>query len=379
MRFDTRLVHVGQEPAAGTGAVVPPIHVAATYERRVQDPPRYYYARGEQPTREDLERCLAALEDARHASVYASGQAAGMTALSVLGPGQTVLASDDVYGGTHSMFALLARYGIRVRQVNLADPAARDAAFAQAGPELGAVWIETPSNPMLTITDIAVAAEQGHARGAVVIIDNTFAGPVLQQPLALGADVSLYSTTKFISGHLDTVGGALITDDAGLHERFLQYRTVAGNIPGGFDCFLVHRGLKTLSVRTRRQVENAEVIVEALRAEPAVAALHYPGLPGHPGHDLAARQMTGPGSMISFVLDGDPQKFMDRLRVFTCAVSLGAVQSLVECPATMTHSSVPRPERLRLGITDNLIRLSVGIEDADDLLDDLRSAFRADD
>lgn len=377
MRFDTRLVHIGQEASPGTGAAVPPIHVAAAYERRVQDPPRYFYARGEHPTREDLERCLAALEDARFATVYASGQAAGMTALSVLSPGQTVLASDDVYGGTHSLFALLSGHGIRIRQVGLAEVAIRDAAFDTAGPDLGAVWVETPSNPMLKVSEIAEISRRAHARGAFVVVDNTFASPALQQPLAHGADVSLYSTTKLIAGHLDAVGGALVTDDATLHERFLRYRTTAGNVPGGFDCFLVHRGLKTLALRVQRQVESAQRVVAALLPEPSVGALYYPGLPDHPQREVVTRQMTAPGSMISFEYRGDPHKLMDRLRVFTCAVSLGAVQSLVECPATMTHRSVPQHQRLRLGITDDLVRLSIGIEDPADLVDDLLAAARA--
>jgi cystathionine gamma-lyase len=377
MRFDTRLVHIGQQASPGTGAVVPPIHVAATYERRVQDPPRYFYARGEHPTREDLEQCLAALEEARFATVYASGQAAGMTALSALSPGQTVLASDDVYGGTHSLFALMSGYGIRIRQVDLADAAVRDEALAATGPDLGAAWIETPSNPMLKVSDIAEISRRAHALGAFVVVDNTFASPALQQPLAHGADVSLYSTTKFIAGHLDAVGGALVTDHASLHERFLNYRTTAGNVPGGFDCFLVHRGLKTLSLRVQRQVESARQVVAALRPEPSVGALFYPGLPDHPQRDVVARQMTAPGSMISFEYRGDAHKLMDRLRIFSCAVSLGAVQSLVECPATMTHWSVPKDQRLRLGITDNLIRLSIGIEDPADLVDDLLAAVRA--
>jgi cystathionine gamma-lyase len=377
MRFDTRLVHIGHEVVDGTGAVVPPLHLATTYERRVQDPPRYYYARGEQPTRDALERCLAALEDARFATVYASGQAAGMTALSVLAPGQTVLASDDVYGGTHSLFALVSGYGIRVRQVDLADAAARDAALEAAGPDLRAVWVETPTNPMLKVSDIAEISRRAHALGAIVIVDNTFASPALQQPLAHGADVSLYSTTKFVAGHADAVGGALVTDDATLHERFLRYRTTAGNVPGAFDCFLVHRGLKTLSLRIQRQVDTAQQVVAALRREASVGALRYPGLPEHPQSGLVARQMTAPGSMISFEYLGDPQKLMDRLRVFTCAVSLGAVQSLVECPAMMTHWSVPETQRLRLGITDRLLRLSIGIEDPADLVDDLLAAIRA--
>jgi len=377
MRFDTRLVHIGQQASPGTGAAVPPIHIATTYERRVQDPPRYFYARGEQPTREDLERCLAALEDVPHATVYASGQAAGMTALSVLSPGQTVLASDDVYGGTYSLFAILAGYGIRIEQVDLADPAARDAAFDAAGPDLGAVWVETPTNPMLKVTDIAEVSRRAHALGAFVVVDNTFASPALQLPLAHGADVSLYSTTKFIAGHLDAIGGALVTADERLHEQFLRYRTTAGNIPGGFDCFLIHRGLKTLSLRVQRQVESAQRVVAALLEEPSVGALYYPGLPDHPQREVVARQMAGPGSMISFEYLGDPQKLMDRMRIFICAVSLGAVQSLVECPATMTHWAVPKDQKLRLGITDNLIRLSIGIEDAADLVDDLLTALRA--
>ncbi|BCB88534.1 trans-sulfuration enzyme family protein [Phytohabitans suffuscus] len=377
MRFDTRLVHIGQQASPGTGAAVPPIHVATTYERRVQDPPRYFYARGEHPTREGLEDCLAALEDARFATVYASGQAAGMTALCGLSPGQTVLASDDVYGGTYSLFGVLSRYGIRIRQVDLADPAARDAALAAAGPDLGAVWIETPTNPMLKVTDIGEVSRRAHALGAFVVVDNTFASPALQQPLAHGADVSLYSTTKFIAGHLDAIGGALVTDDARLHEGFLRYRTTAGNVPGGFDCFLIHRGLKTLSLRIQRQVESAERIVAALRREPSVGALYYPGLPEHPQREVAARQMAGPGSMISFEYRGDAHKLMDRLRVFVCAVSLGAVQSLVECPAGMTHWGVPKRQRERLGITDNLVRLSIGIEDPADLVDDLLAALRA--
>jgi cystathionine gamma-lyase len=377
MRLDTRLVHIGQEASAGTGDVIPPIHVAATYDRRVQDPPRYFYARGEHPTREGLERCLAALEEARFATAFSSGQAAGMTALSVLAPGQTVLASDDVYGGTHALFEQLAAQGIRFRQVDLADPAARDAAFDAAGSDLGAAWVETPTNPMLKISDIAEISRRAAALGAFVIVDNTFASPVLQQPLAHGADVSLYSTTKFIAGHLDVVGGALVTDDPALHERFVRYRTTAGNVPGGFDCFLVHRGLKTLSLRIRRQVANAETVVSALRDEPSIGALHYPGSPDHPQSEVVLRQMSAPGSMISFEYLGDPDKLMGRLQIFSCAVSLGAVHSLVERPATMTHWAVPEPRRRQLGITDNLIRLSIGIEDPEDLVEDLLGALRA--
>ncbi|QFG22952.1 PLP-dependent aspartate aminotransferase family protein [Actinomadura sp. WMMB 499] len=373
MHFDTKLVRLGQEPADGTGDVVPPIHVAATYERRVQDPLRYFYGRGENPTREALERCLAGLEDARSATAFASGQAAGATVLSLLEPGARLVASDDVYGGTRALFALLARQGVTVDHADLSDAAAMDAAFAG---DVAMVWIETPTNPLLKITDVAEAGRRARERGALVVVDNTFAGPALQRPLRLGADVTLYSTTKSIAGHSDVLGGALVCDDDRLHRAFAEHRAVTGAVPGPFDCFLVHRGLKTLSLRTARQVGNARAIVEALCASPRVGRVHYPGLPGHPGHVPAARQMSAPGSVVSFEYLGDPAKLMDRLELFTCAVSLGGVRSLVECPALMTHAGVPPRIRAELGIGDGLVRVSAGIEDARDLVADLVAALR---
>ncbi|NDU71376.1 PLP-dependent transferase [Actinomadura sp. DSM 109109] len=372
MRFDTRLVHLGQEPGAGTGDVVPPVHVAATFERRVQDPPRYFYSRGENPTREALERCLAGLEDARFALAFASGQAAGTTALSLLRPGHRLIASDDVYGGTRSLFALLGRYGITVDHVDLTD---EDAFGAALGDDVGMVWVEAPTNPLLKVADLAAVCGRARRAGARVVVDNTLAGPALQQPLRLGADITLYSTTKSIAGHSDVLGGALVYDDEDLHRELASHRTATGSVPGGLDCFLVHRGLKTLSLRVARQVANAEAIAAALRGSGRVGALHYPGLPDHPQYEVARRQMSAPGSILSFEYLGDPGKLMDRVRLFACAVSLGGVHSLVECPAVMTHASVPREVRRRLGISDDLIRVSAGIEDPADLVQDLMDAL----
>jgi cystathionine gamma-lyase len=373
MRFDTKVVQIGQEPDDGTGDVVPAIHVATTYERRVQDPPSYFYARGENPTREGLERCLASLEDARFATVFSSGQAAGATALTLLEPGQRLIASDDVYGGTYTLFALLARQGVAVDFVDLTDAGAFETAL---GDDVGLVWVETPTNPLLKVADLAAVSRRARERGALVLVDNTFAGPALQQPLRSGADVTLYSTTKSIAGHSDVLGGALVYDDEDLHRAFRSYRTTVGNVPGPLDCFLVHRGLKTLSVRVSRQVGNARAIVEMLRESEFVGAVRYPGLPEHPQHEVAARQMSAPGSIIGFEYLGDAEKLLDRVRLYSCAVSLGGVRSLIECPAMMTHAPIPRATRLALGIADNLIRVSAGIEDPDDLVDDLSTALK---
>jgi cystathionine beta-lyase/cystathionine gamma-synthase len=372
MRFDTKLVQLGQRPGERAGDVVPPIHLSTTYDRRAQDPHRYFYGRGENPTREDLELCLAGLEDAPMASVFSSGQAAAATVLSLLSPGDRLIASDDVYGGTYGLFTRLGRYGIAVEHVDLTDPAAVDRAFAT---DVAMVWIETPTNPLLKIADLAAVCPRARAHGARVVVDNTFAGPALQQPLRLGADVSLYSTTKCVAGHSDVLGGALVYADEELHEAFRAYRTTAGNVPGAFDCYLVHRGLKTLSLRTARQVDNARRIALALDASERAGRVRYPGLAGHPQHEVAARQMSAPGSILSFEYLGDPERLMNRVRFFSCAVSLGGVRSLIECPATMTHAAVPREIRLRLGVTDNLVRVSAGIEDPADLIEDLLTAM----
>ncbi|WP_433574572.1 trans-sulfuration enzyme family protein [Nocardia brasiliensis] len=375
MRFDTRLVHSGQPPAPGTGDIVAPIHVATTYDRFAQEPLRLFYSRGENPTREALEECLAALEDARCCASFSSGQAAATTALSVLSPGQRLVSSDDVYGGTYALFSTLARFGIQVDYADLTDPAEVRRALAT---DTAMVWVETPSNPLLKITDVAEVSRRAHARGAVVVVDNTFASPALQRPLELGADVSLYSTTKFIAGHADVLGGALVCGDEGLHARFVEHRTVTGAVSGGLDCYLVHRGVKTLSLRVTRQTATARSIAEELCGHPAVDAVCYPGLPSHPGYRLAGRQMSGPGSIVSFRYRGDPEKLMARTQLFACAVSLGGVRSLIECPALMTHRPIPRAIRHAAGITDDLIRLSIGIEDPADLVEDLTTALEGD-
>ncbi|HEV2887546.1 MAG TPA: PLP-dependent aspartate aminotransferase family protein [Jatrophihabitans sp.] len=375
MRFDTLLVQSAQRPASGAGDAVPPIHLAATYERNAQDPQRYFYGRGENPTREELEECLAALEDAGFATVFSSGQAAAAAVLSLLSPGQRVVACDDVYSGTDALLALAAGAGVEVDRVDLSDPAsAADALGSGSGPDL--VWIETPTNPLLKIVDLELVCRLAHDRGALVVVDNTLASPALQQPLRW-ADISLYSTTKSISGHLDVLGGALVYSDERLHGPLRTHRNVVGSVPGALDCYLVRRGLKTLSLRLARQVSSTAAVLAALQDEPAVAAIHYPGLAGHPGHQVAARQMSAFGSIISFEYLGDHTKLLEQVRVFAAAVSLGGVQSLIECPASMSHAAIGRQALLARGVTEHLVRLSIGIEDPLDLIADLRSALRA--
>lgn len=372
MQFDTKLVQVGQESTSSTGDLIPPISVASTYEQRTQTDLRYFYGRGENPTREALERCLASLEDASHALAFSSGQAAGMTALSLLNPGQRLISSDDVYGGTYALFSTLLRYGINVDYVDLTNLSLLETALS---PEVGLIWIETPTNPLLKITDIAAVCKRAASFGIPVLVDNTFASPVQQQCLALGADISLYSTTKFISGHSDVIGGALVYNNDDFHKRFFSYRTAAGNIPGALDCYLLHRGLKTMSLRVERQTRNAVRIVEALSTSSKVGTIRYPGLKTHPQFELGSRQMSGPGSIITFEYLEDVQGLLSRLKHFAVAVSLGSVRSLIECPALMTHRPIPAEARLKLGITDNLLRLSVGIEDERDLIADLMQAL----
>jgi cystathionine gamma-lyase len=368
--FDTRLVQAGQRELAETGDVVAPIHVAATYERSAQERPAYFYARSENPTREGLEECLASLEDARFASVYASGQAASTAVLSLLEPGQRVLAGDDLYGGTHRLLSLVGRSGIDVEYADLSKAEVVAHVLDPKRADCSVVWVETPSNPLLKIVDLELVCGLAHAAGAIVVVDNTLASPALQQPLRW-ADISLYSTTKSISGHLDALGGAVVYDDPSLHDRLVTYRDVAGNVPGALDCYLIRRGLKTLALRTARQVETAAAVAEVLRAHPDAGAVHFPGLADHAGHEVACRQMSAPGSVISFEYLGDVDTLLERVCVFAAAVSLGGVQSLIEAPASMTHRGIAG------GIPDNLVRLSIGIEDPADLVKDLETAMRA--
>jgi cystathionine gamma-lyase len=379
MRFSTRAIHAGQEADPTTGATIVPIYQTSTYtQEAVGKHKGFDYSRTINPTRLALERQLAALEGARFCSAFASGMAAAAAVASLLSPGDHVLIGEDVYGGTYRFFSqIVARYGIAVTYT---DMRVLDGVRAALRPSTRMIWLETPTNPLLSLADIAAIAalRADHAPQAVMVVDNTFATPYFQQPLALGAQIVVHSTTKYIGGHSDVVGGAAITDDAALHERIAFYQNSAGGVPGPHDAWLTMRGAKTLAVRMREHARNAQAIAEFLERHPAVERVHYPGLPSHPQHDLARRQMRGFGGMVSFALRGTAEEAMEfarSLRYFSLAESLGGVESLICHPARMTHGSIPRDQRERRGITDTLLRLSVGIEDVEDLLEDLRTAL----
>jgi cystathionine gamma-synthase len=372
--FETRAIHAGQEPDRTTGAIVPPITLATTYaQRAVGEHAGYEYSRSGNPTRSALEQCLASLEEARHGLAFASGLAAEDALLRRLHPGDHVMIPNDAYGGT---FRLVSRVhepgGIAWSAIDLTDLDAIDTEWRD---ETRVVWIETPTNPLLTVIDIEAIAKLAHARDAIVIVDNTFATPYLQQPLALGADAVVHSATKYLGGHSDVVGGfiALNDDDAGDELRFLQ--NAMGAVPSPFDCYLVLRGVKTLAVRMERHCQNAHAIAQMLREHDAVARVLYPGLPEHPGHDVAKRQMRDFGGMVSFTMYEGENAALDvvsRTRLFTLAESLGAVESLIEHPARMTHASA---EGSPLAVDPALVRLSVGIEGTEDLVQDLQQAL----
>jgi cystathionine gamma-synthase len=372
--FETRAIHAGQPPEATTGAVVPPITLATTFaQRAVGQHAGYEYGRSGNPTRAALEACVASLEGARHGLAFASGLAASDAVLRQLGAGEGIVLGDDAYGGTYRLIAqVVGPAGHPWHAVDLRDPAQ----LARAWPEgTTLVWAETPTNPALNVVDIAAVAEVAHARGARLVVDNTFATPYLQQPLALGADAVVHSTTKYLGGHSDVVGGFVATDDAALAERLAFVQNAAGAVPSPFDCYLLLRGVKTLAVRMDRHCDNARAVVEALVGHPAVARVLYPGLPDHPGHDVAKRQMRDFGGMVSFVLrGGEPAALavVERARLFTLAESLGAVESLIELPARMTHASAAGSP---LAVDPGLVRLSVGIETPADLVADLREAL----
>jgi cystathionine gamma-lyase len=377
--LDTLCIHAGQPPDPLTGAVMTPIVLATTF---AQDGPGvhkgYDYSRAGNPTRAALEQCLAALEGARHAIAFGSGCAAVTAVLLTLKSGDHVLVSDDVYGGTFRIFdQVLAQFGVDATFVDLSEPAEVAAAMR---PSTRLVWIETPSNPMLKVLDIAAIAQVARSRGVPLAVDNTFATPVLQRPLDLGATLVVHSTTKYLNGHSDVVGGAIMTSDDALAERLHFLQKAVGAVPSPFDCYLVLRGLKTLAVRMKRHVESARAIADRLAAHSKVSRVHYPGLASHARRALADRQMNGPGGMIAFELRGglaEASAFLRALRVFACAESLGGVESLAEHPAVMTHASLPAHARRALGIGDALIRLSVGLEDPGDLLADLERGFAA--
>ena len=374
--FDTRAIHVGQEPDEATGAITVPIHLATTF---VQDAPGqhrgYEYARTSNPTRVALERCVAELEGAEHGMAFASGMAAEDALVGMMRPGDHVVLGTDAYGGT---FRLIARvYGERGIEWSAVDMTDLDALAAAIGPKTRQVWVETPTNPMLTVVDIAAVADATHAAGADMVVDNTFATPYLQNPLDLGADVVVHSTTKYLGGHSDVVGGFIAVNREDLAERLSFVQNAVGAVPSPFDCYLLLRGVKTLGVRMDRHCDNAQAVAEFLAGHPAVDRVLFPGLPDHPGFDIATQQMLRPGGMVSFIHRGGEAAAVAAVsatKVFRLAESLGAVESLIEQPSTMTHLSVADSP---LAVDPGLVRLSVGIETIDDLLADLEHALSA--
>ncbi|MEM1418864.1 MAG: PLP-dependent aspartate aminotransferase family protein [Myxococcota bacterium] len=388
--LDTLAIHAGQAPDPVHGAVMPPIVLASTFAQRSPgEHTGFEYARTDNPTRRTLEKCIAALEhgadgDAAdgkgaHGIAFSSGCAAMTTIFQTLSPGDRVVSCDDVYGGTHRILERVMKgFGIETTWVDMTDEAATDAALAL--PDAKLVWIETPTNPLLKVIDVASVAERAKAKGLQVVVDNTFATPAQQRPLDLGADVVVHSTTKYLNGHSDVVGGCLVTRDAALAERFRFLQNAVGAVPSPFDCFLVLRGIKTLGVRVRRSAESAAGLAGWLEGEAGVTRVIYPGLASHPQHAVAASQMSGFGGMISVELVGGleaARRFLETTRIFTLAESLGGVESLIEHPAIMTHGAVPEAKREALGISAGLIRLSVGLEGPGDLRRDLEAALAA--
>jgi cystathionine beta-lyase/cystathionine gamma-synthase len=378
VNFSTRAIHAGQEADPATGATIVPIYATSTYTQDEIGIHRGFdYSRSINPTRVALEQQLAALEDAAYCSAFASGMAATSAVLNLLSSGDHVVVSDDLYGGTYRLFTkVLSRYGLRFTFVDMSDLAATRAAIEPATKML---WIETPTNPLLKVVDIA-AVSALKPPGAVSVVDNTFASPYFQSPLALGADIVVHSTTKYIGGHSDVVGGAAMTNDRAVAETIKFHQNAVGGVPGPFDAFLTLRGAKTLALRMRQHEANAHAVASFLSRRDDVTTVYYPGLASHPQHDVAARQMRGFGGMLSFVLRGPEQRafaFAKETVLFSLAESLGGVESLLCHPARMTHGSIPKEERERRGITDGLLRLSVGIEDEDDLIADLRYALDA--
>jgi cystathionine gamma-lyase len=373
MRFATKAIHAGQEPDPATGATIVPIYQTSTYtQHRVGEHKGFDYSRTINPTRLALERQLASLENADYGTAFASGMAATDAVLSLLSAGDHAVVSDDIYGGTYRLFArVLQRHGLEFTYVDMSD---LDAVRAAVRPTTKLFWIETPSNPLLKLIDIRAIVALRDA-GQIVAVDNTFATPYFQQPLGLGADVVVHSTTKYIGGHSDVVGGVAVTSNRELHEAIKFAQNAVGGVPGPHDAWLTMRGAKTLAVRMREHERNARAVAEFLESRADVVRVHYPGLASHPQHELAKRQMTGFGGMLSCVLAGPPERaleFAGSLRYFSLAESLGGVESLICHPARMTHGSIPSADRERRGITDGLLRLSVGIEDIEDLLEDLR-------
>lgn len=377
MKFATRAIHVGQEADPTTGATIVPIYQTSTYtQEAIGQHKGFEYSRTGNPTRTALEACLASLENAKYGLCFSSGMGATTTLLMCLKAGDHVVCSDDVYGGTYRLFQrVLTEFDLQFTFVDACDPANVKAAMR---PETKLVWLETPTNPLLRLADIKAIAAITHAHGAKLVVDNTFASPYLQTPLDLGADIVVHSTTKYIGGHSDVVGGAVMTNDDAWHQAVKFRQNSMGATPGPFDAWLTLRGVKTLALRMRQHEANAMAVAEFLAAHPKVTRVVYPGLADHPQHELAKAQMRGFGGMISFEVEGGldgGKQVATRTKLFSLAESLGGVESLIGHPATMTHLAIPAEERRARGISDGLIRLSVGIEDTEDLIDDLRQAL----
>ncbi len=377
MGFYTDCIHAGQSPEDKTGAVITPIYQTSTYKQDGIGKHRgYEYARTANPTREALERNVAALEGGKHGIAYSSGMAATDTILRLCGPGDEIVVTHNVYGGTYRLFEMvLKQYGLVFRFIDTADLGEVERALS---PKTKLVYLESPTNPMLRVTDISKVVEMAHAMGARVCVDNTFMSPYLQTPLALGADLVVHSTTKFLNGHSDMVGGIVVLNDDATAQRLRFLQTAVGAVPGPMDCFLALRGTKTLAVRMRQHEENARVLSKFLAEHKGAARVNYPGLPDHPHHQLAKRQARGFGAIISFDVGSleRADRVLRSVKVFTLAESLGGVESLISHPASMTHGSVPEADRTKLGVTPGLVRISVGIEDVEDLEADLDRALR---
>ncbi len=378
-RLDTLCIHAGQSPDPATGAIMTPVYLTSTYAQASPGVHKgFEYSRTQNPTRFALQDCLAALEGGRHGLAFASGLAATDALLHLLDAGDHLVASDDVYGGSFRIFdKVFRRLGIELTQVDMTDPANVERALR---PRTRMVWIETPTNPMLKVVDLQAVAKICRAHGALSVVDNTFATPFFQRPLSLGIDAVAHSTTKYLNGHSDVIGGAVVVDDDALAERIRFLQNAVGGVPSPMDSFLVLRGLKTLHVRMARHAENALALARFLEEHPQVERVTYPGLPSHPQHALARRQMSGFGGMLTFVIRGGlpaARAFLEAVRIFACAESLGGVESLIEHPAIMTHASVPKAAREALGIADGFIRVSAGIEAVEDLIEDLERGFEA--
>lgn len=376
--FSTRAIHAGQRPDPTTGAVMTPIYATSTYAQESPGVNKgYEYARGKNPTREAFEACIADLEGGVQGFGFASGMAATSTALELLDAGSHIVTGDDLYGGSWRLFERVRRrsMGLDFAYVDLSDIAAVEAAIT---PKTKMLWVETPTNPMMKIADIAALSRVAKAHGLLLVVDNTFATPWCQQPLSLGADVVMHSATKYLNGHSDIIGGVLVAGNPEVAAEIKFLQNSVGGVMGPFDAFLANRGLKTLGLRMKAHCENALTIARWLEERKGVARVIYPGLISHPQHDLASRQMRGYGGMVSVVIDGDlarTRQVLERVAVFTLAESLGGVESLVNHPAIMTHASVPKALRDAGGVTENLIRLSVGVEDVEDLIADLDQAL----